>query len=78
MTGVVKITYDAEVNAAYVHLVDSIAEGEAVTQQHSIFTPGNRSELILDYDVDGHLLGIDILHADQILREELLQSAERP
>ena len=73
-----KMTYDPSVNAAYVFLVDSIGYGEVDISQHSIFTLGDRSELILDFDVNGHLLGIEILDADQIIRPELLQSAELP
>lgn len=73
-----RMTYDPDVKAAYVYLVDSIADGESVSTQHSIFTRGKQSELILDFDSNGHLLGIEILDADQIIRPELLQSADLP
>lgn len=73
-----RMTYDPDVKAAYIYLVDTIAEGESVITQHSIFTRGKQSELILDFDVNGHLLGIEILDADRIIRPELLKAADVP
>lgn len=73
-----RITYDGEANAAYIHVVDPIGEGEAVTQQHSIATPDPDGEIILDFDADGKLLGIEVLNAAQVLRADLLEAAGPP
>lgn len=71
--GSMEITYDRVADAAYIRLVD-IAPGEAVVQE---VVPGEdgRSEIMLDFDRNGFLLGVEILGAEAILREELLAEA---
>ena len=64
-----RVTYDAESNAAYIYLVDGIAPGEAEAQQIV------SNDLILDYDLYGKLLGIEILNARRILRASVLSRA---
>lgn len=73
-----KITYDKEADAAYVQLVDEILDGEASTQLHSIDTPGQKGEIIIDFDAEGRILGLEILGAKDVLREETLALAQRP
>lgn len=73
-----KITYDKEADAAYVQLVDEILDGEASTQLHSIDTPGQKGEVIIDFDAEGRILGLEILGAKDVLREETLALAQRP
>ncbi len=73
-----KITYDKEADAAYVQLVDGIRDGEASTQVHSIETPGRKGEIIIDFDAAGRILGMEILGAKDVLREETLALAKRP
>lgn len=73
-----KITYDKEADAAYVQLVDEIIDGEASTQLHSIGTPGQKGEIIIDFDAEGCILGLEILGAKDVLREETLALAQRP
>ena len=70
-----KITYDPEANAAYISVLDPIPDGAATTQIHSIMTPGDRGEIILDFDTDGHLLGVEILQANQVLPPSVLATA---
>jgi uncharacterized protein YuzE len=72
-----RVTYDATADAAYVSLVDTIGEGEAATQIHSITTPGDRGEVALDFDADGRLLGIEVLHASAVLPAAVLADAVR-
>lgn len=72
------ITYDKEADAAYVHLVDELRDGEASTQVHSIMTPGLKGEIIIDFDAGGRILGVEILGAKDVLREETLALAKRP
>jgi uncharacterized protein YuzE len=62
-----RITYDSTVDAAYVYLVE-IEHGAAISQKH---LPLENGEVILDFDKDGHLLGIEILGAKSILKPEL-------
>jgi uncharacterized protein YuzE len=72
-----RVTYDAAADAAYVSLVDIIGDGEAATQIHSITTPGDRGEVALDFDADGRLLGIEVLHASAVLPAAVLADAVR-
>ncbi|MEV4049579.1 DUF2283 domain-containing protein [Amycolatopsis sp. NPDC049688] len=58
----IESVYDAEVDALYIRLKEQISPGEAVRQVSVKGTPGD-SEVILDYDVNGILLGIEILGA---------------
>jgi uncharacterized protein YuzE len=72
-----RVTYDATADAAYVSLVDAVGDGEAATQIHSITTPGDRGEVALDFDADGRLLGIEVLHASAVLPAAVLADAVR-
>ena len=72
-----RLTYDPSADAAYLHLADPIGDGESATQIHSITTPGDRGEVALDFDADGRLLGIEVLHASAVLPTRVLADAER-
>lgn len=62
-----RITYDKTVDAAYIYLVE-IEPGAAISQKHVILEDG---EVILDFDKDDFLLGIEVLGASCILKPEL-------
>ncbi|UCR88145.1 DUF2283 domain-containing protein [Mycetocola spongiae] len=70
-----KITYDADANAAYIYIAESIAAGESVAQTDALATPGGLGEVILDFDRRGHLLGIEILGATGVLPPAILAAA---
>jgi uncharacterized protein YuzE len=59
-----RVTYDPTADAAYVYLVD-IGPGEAISQEQVTLRSG--AVLTLDFDRDGHLLGLEILGADTLL-----------
>ncbi|MFT2707646.1 DUF2283 domain-containing protein [Clavibacter zhangzhiyongii] len=71
-----RITYDASVDAAYIYLTGIIGDGEVDTTIHSLLTPGDRGEVALDFDADGRLLGIEVLHASAVLPAAVLAGAE--
>lgn len=71
------IEYDPEVDAAYIYVVHSIGPGEASRQVSSIKTPNLDSEIILDFDDEGRLLGIEGLGASDTLKNETLAAAIR-
>lgn len=73
-----RISYDPEANAAYITIGDRIADGEATKQIHSIMTPGHRGEIVLDFDTDGMLLGVEALNASDVLRRSILEAAPLP
>lgn len=70
--GRLRMTYDAEAGAAYVHLTDPGTRGAALARTEW----AQRHEVILDLDREGRILGIEILGADRLLREETIAMAE--
>jgi uncharacterized protein YuzE len=66
-----KITYDAVANAAYIYLVP-IGKGQVARTMH---VHGN-SNIILDFDKDDRLLGIEFLRPDANLHPRLRASAK--
>ncbi len=71
-----RMTYDREVDAAYVHLEDTISAGAAVTTQ-VCDVKVIVGQIHLDIDRDGRLLAIEILDASRVLTETVLSQAER-
>lgn len=67
-----RLTYDPAANAAYLYIVDPIEPGAAVTQEVA-----EDSGVILDFDAEGRLLGIEFLSPDTQLRPETLRQAKR-
>ncbi|MGK3949593.1 DUF2283 domain-containing protein [Microbacterium sp. K2] len=65
-----ELRYDPEANAAYVTIGRPIRAGEAVRQVPVPLPDDLPGELILDFDRDGHLLGVEILGASALLRAE--------
>jgi uncharacterized protein YuzE len=72
----VKLTYDADVDAAYVYLVDAITAG-AVTETRLAMLEFDRASIAFDFDADGKILGLEILGASRVLTKETLRHAER-
>jgi uncharacterized protein YuzE len=70
-----RINYDAEVDAAYIRVVDPIEDGASV-KQVAVPMEGGTAEFILDFDSEGSLLGIEVLGARYGLRRETLEQAE--
>lgn len=67
-----RFSYDADVDAAYLSLVDrDLRDGEAAQQSDIISTPGGAGSLILDFDEGGRLLGVEVLSARAVLPVEL-------
>jgi uncharacterized protein YuzE len=72
------VSFDSEVDAAYIALGDTpIGGGEVKTTVRSILTPGG-SEINLDFDAAGRLLGLEVLNATEVLPGPLLAGAEPP
>ena len=61
-----KFEYDKEVDAGYIYLVDEIKDGEAVK------TIELDSNIILDFNEEGKLLGIEVLNASKMLKDNAL------
>ncbi|MBC7596828.1 MAG: DUF2283 domain-containing protein [Kineosporiaceae bacterium] len=68
-------TYDRSADAAYFNISPRREAGGAVRQHvHGI---DGRGEVILDFDKDGKLLGVEILGAKSLLRPSTLKRAKR-
>lgn len=71
-----RIEFDQLANAAYIYLVSNISQSQV--EKTYICTPMDiKGQINLDFDAQGHLLGIEILDATQLLNYELLQVAEK-
>ena len=66
-----KFKYDKEVDAAYIYLEDSIKDGEADK------TIELNDNIILDFDKNGKLLGVEILNASKVLNKKSILEAEQ-
>lgn len=77
MVGVpVRLTYDSDADGAYVYFVDSIAPG-GVAQTRSSMLELDLASIDFDFDVDGKVLGIEILGASRMLTAGALEATER-
>ena len=69
------ITYDPEVDAAYIYLVPITPGG--VVKTYECDPIGVNGTINLDFDKDGRLLGIEVLDASEKLPPEILDLAKR-
>ncbi len=66
-----RLTYDPDADAAYVYFVDVIAAGAVKrTEVSGIELVG--SVIIVDFDAEGKILGIEILGAGRVLARSTL------
>jgi uncharacterized protein YuzE len=66
-----ELTYDKEVDAAYIRFVKT-GENERLTTMALPERP-----IHLDFDEEGQIVGVEVLHATDYLPEELLERAVR-
>lgn len=71
----VRMSYDADADAAYVYLVNEIRSGDV--HRSARVDPVEVGGMInLDFGVDGRLLGIEIFGASEVLPPEVLRGRE--
>lgn len=70
-----RVTYDSEADAAYVYLVGEIRAGEAV-RTVSVAPDEIGGMVNIDLDIDGRILGIEILDARSLMRPDVLPDAQ--
>ena len=75
-TPAMRIHYDRSADAAYIYLRE-IAPGDATTQL-PLFGKPLHDHVVLDFDRDARLIGIDVMSASRALPEELLRDAPGP
>jgi uncharacterized protein YuzE len=71
---IVRFTYDAEVDAAYISLTAKNQEG-SVSNTVGLDDDENvtNADINLDFDKSGKLLGIEVLNASQVFREDIFE-----
>lgn len=68
------VDFDPEANAAYITLGSrEIQPGAAVSQSDFIPTPTGAGNVLLDFDADGRLIGVEVLSARELLDPALLE-----
>jgi uncharacterized protein YuzE len=70
-----RVTFDAEDNVGYIHLVDEISPGRSTRQV--VAEDEHGSAVVLDFDADGRLVGLELLSARRQLHPDLLGTADR-
>jgi len=69
-----RITFDAEVDAAYIALTPETAPGRSV---RNVEVESTGCSVVLDFDSEGVLLGVEVLGATKILDASFLETVER-
>jgi uncharacterized protein YuzE len=65
-----KVTYDKEADAAYIYLKDRIEKGDVKS------TVSMNENIILDFDSDKKLIGIEILSASTVVPKSSIKSLQ--
>lgn len=66
---------DVEADAAYLSVTDDAGTVPAVEQV--VVGREGRGEVVLDFDADGRLLGVEVLGASELLRPDTRAGAEQ-
>lgn len=69
-----KLTYDAEVDAAFLYLAEEIGEGEV---DHGVEVPelADGTMTLFHFNAHGKVLGIEFIGASKLLPPEALRNA---
>jgi uncharacterized protein YuzE len=67
----VRVTLDKSVDAAYIYLAD-----RGGRYAESVPLDSDYGDIVLDFDKDGVLLGVEVLDASTVLAPDLLAQAE--
>jgi uncharacterized protein YuzE len=65
----IPFNFDAKTDAAYLKLIDGDAGRSS--DQRTLPVP-DRGEIVLDFNLEGHLVGIEVIGARELLPPELL------
>ena len=68
-----RVTYDKQVDAAYIYLRE--IEGGGVAISHPVEGYESAGEIILDFDREKRLVGIEVLGAKRALPPEVIEPA---
>ncbi len=72
-----KSTYDKDADAVYLYMkASSVGADNLVVSSRPIIDPKTKGRIILDYDKDENLVGIEILEASSVLAHDFLDNME--
>ncbi len=72
-----RLTFDPDADAAFVYLAPGIGPGE-VAHTYMCDVEFEEGAIILAFDDQDRLLGVEVLGATQVLPPRVLEKAERP
>ena len=70
-----RMTFDPDADAAYFYIGDEIADGAAI--DNVVVERDGKGDIVLDFDANGYLLGVEIIGAAGLLHGSVLSTAER-
>lgn len=70
-----RVTFDGETDVGYIQFADELGPGLA--SGRVVAEDAHGSSVVLDFDADGRLLGVELLSARRQLHPDLLPGAER-
>jgi uncharacterized protein YuzE len=69
-----RLTFDPEADAAYLN-IEEIPPGAAV--ENVVVGREGKGDIVLDFDADGYLLGVEIIGAEALVHAAALETADR-
>ena len=69
-----RMTFDSHVDAAYLAVEHHIRAGAAV--ENVVVERAGRGDIVLDFDAEGRLLGVEIIGASALLSPAVLAAAD--
>ncbi len=72
-----RLTFDPDADAAFVYLLPEIGPGE-VAHTHMCDVEFDEGAIILAFDDQDRLLGVEVVGATKVLPPRVLEQAERP
>jgi uncharacterized protein YuzE len=69
-----RMTFDSQADAAYLAVAPHIRAGSAV--ENVVVERDGRGDIVLDFDADGRLLGVEVIGASALLSAAVLAAAD--
>jgi uncharacterized protein YuzE len=70
-----RMTFDREANAAYIDLEEASRQSRSV--ENVVVERAGRGDIVLDFDADGRLRGIEIIGTGELVDGSVLAAAEQ-
>ncbi|MDT5042909.1 MAG: hypothetical protein QOE51_3894 [Actinoplanes sp.] len=70
-----RMTFDPDANAAYLYIEDKATDCAAI--ENVVVGRDGKGDIVLDFDADGYLLGVEVIGAAELLHRSVLSTAEK-